>query len=322
MLNRFTYQNHPNYSVKKPKILYIDRYGQIYPDCKTYITPPICHITDDNSVDKILSSIFSDNEEQIFNMITVEVSSKCNAKCFYCFQEDENRGKCYQFYDELLNLLNRLNTIWTFFSGGEILVQSDAMDFIRKYRTQNPNVWIHLKTNGNATGKAIDFVKECCNSVMVSFNGFSEISYSTIMRLDIKKTIDFCETLINDGTVNVGLKFLLSPAVAVELPSFLNWALALKPKCLALQVAYNYEIEPSGKSKRLENTFENTGSSTYWNSILERTSDNLTAIFRRYENELNCGYNHITVDKELFSIYTIEPEIKKHFRTDGVYIIE
>ena len=89
-----------------------------------------------------------------------------------------------------------------------------------------------------------------------------------------------------------------------------------------LQVAYNYEIEPSGKSKRLENTFENTGSSTYWNSILERTSDNLTAIFKRYENELNCGYNHITVDKELFSIYTIEPEIKKHFRTDGVYIIE
>ena len=322
MINRFTYRNHPNYSVKTPKILYIDRYGQIYPDCKTYITPPICHITDNNSVEKILSAIFSGDEEKIFNMITVEVSSKCNAKCFYCFQEDGNRGKCYPFYDELLSLLNRLNTIWIFFSGGEILVQKDAMDFIREYRTQNPNVWIHLKTNGNAQGKAIDFVKECCNSVMISFNGFSETSYNTIMRLDIKKTIKFCETLLDEGTVNVGLKFLLSPAVAMELPIFLNWALDLRPKCIALQVAYNYEIEPSGKSKRLESTFENTTSSIYWNLISERISENLTTIFRKYENELNCGYNYITADKELFSLYTIDTEIKKHFRTDGVYIIE
>lgn len=45
-MNRFSFDDHPNYRVKQPNLLYIDRYGNIYPDCKTYKTPILCHITD------------------------------------------------------------------------------------------------------------------------------------------------------------------------------------------------------------------------------------------------------------------------------------
>lgn len=320
-MNRFTFENHPNYSVKHPKILYINRYGNIYPDCKTYKTPAICHITDDNAVEKI-KNFFGATNNGPFNMITIEVSSTCQAHCFYCFQRDSHRNDKYPYYDSLFPLLEQLETYWLFFSGGEILVQDDAMNFISEYKKARPDTWIHLKTNGNAGESAISFVSNNCNSVMVSFNGFSCATYNTIMGLDIEKTKRFCEEIKRQGKTNLGIKLLNSPITIAETPEFLDWALSLEPQCIAIQIAYNYEVEPSGKSSRLSSTLPNADSSLYWHDVYKVISKRCDNVISEYSDKINAGKNYLTADKELLQLLSLSHKNSALFRTDGVYVIE
>ena len=319
---RFTFENHPNYSVKEPKLLYIDRYGNIYPDCRTYKTPILCHITDKNAVDIVCGSVFDRNPDGIFNMITIEVSSACQANCLYCFQNDAHRNDKYAYYDYLLPFLEKLNAYWVFFSGGEILIQNDAMDFMRSYRKANPNAWIHLKTNGNAGVREAAFVAGVCNSIMVSFNGFSSTSYKTIMGLDIERTKRFCQLVKNNGKTNLGVKLLNSPITVAETPEFLEWALALKPKCIAIQNAFNYEVAPSGKSNRLSCTLPPHDYSQYWERVYESIAARCNSVLEKRKSEINKGQNYLTADKNFLDFVELSPDNRAMFRTDGVYVIE
>lgn len=321
-MNRYTLGNNPNYRTKKPKLLYIDRFGNIYPDCKTYKTPRICHITDSNVPNRIKKAIFGCSESHCFNMVTIEVSSLCQANCVYCFQRNQNRNDTYKFYDCLLPILKAFEINWLFFSGGEILVQKEAMDFMRKCRSELPNTWIHLKTNGNVDLSLCDFVDEVCNSIMVSFNGFSPCTYKTIMSLDIKKTISFCEEVNKRGQTNLGLKFLISPINIAEIPDFLDWALSCVPQCIALQVAYNYKIEKNGTSSRLESTLPPKNFSYYWDDSYERIENSCKCILKKHESKIVNSETHLTIDKELIEIIRINENYAEHIRTDGVYIIE
>lgn len=312
---------HPNYIVTEPKILYIDRYGNIYPDCKTYCSSIIGHISDENIVDSVLGKIFSAGEKRIFNMVTVEFSSACHAKCFYCFQEDGKRGERYLYFGQLMDFLLKINTYWLFFSGGEILDQPDAMGFISDYRKRCPHTWIHLKTNGNADLKYVDFVGNCCNSAMISFNGFSEASCRTLMDVDIRKTINFCENIKENTQTNLGVKFLNSPICVAEAPNFMDWALKLNAKAIAIQTVYQYSFDAKGSSSREKNVFEGLHSE-YWDNIIQRTSRNIEYVIRSYKDKINQDTRYLSADKMTMKILQFDSEIQKMFRTDGVYIIE
>lgn len=320
--NTFAFEDHPNYSVKEPKLLYIDRYGNIYPDCKTYKTPILCHITDSNAAEIVNKHAFGSSAIGIFNMITIEVSSMCNARCFYCFQSDAHRNEKYEYYDYLLPFLDKVTAYWVFFSGGEILIQDDAMSFIRKYRSINPNTWIHLKTNGHAGAYEAAFVEEVCDSIMVSFNGFSSTSYKTIMGIDLDKTKSFCESIKSGGKTNLGVKLLNSPITVAETPEFLEWALSLKPKCIAIQNAYNYDVEPSGKNRRLSCTLPKRGHSLYWDSVYNIISERCNNTLERHYKDINNGCNYLTADKGFISLLDLSAANRPLFRTDGVYVIE
>ena len=321
-MNRYTLDNNPNYQIKKPKLLYIDRFGNIYPDCKTYKTPKICHITDSDVLNRIKNAVFDYSEAHCFNMVTIEVSSLCQANCIYCFQSNEKRNDSYRYYDYLLPILKAFQINWLFFSGGEILVQKEAMDFMRICRSELPNTWIHLKTNGNVDLSLCDFVDDVCNSVMVSFNGFSPVSYKTIMSLDIKKTISFCEEIKRRGKTNLGLKLLISPINIAETPEFLEWAFSCVPQCIALQVAYNYKIEENGTSSRLESTLSPKGFSYYWDDVYERIENSCKRVLKTHESKIINLKTHLTVDKELIEIIKLNENYIEFIRTDGVYIIE
>lgn len=306
------------YLTHSPKIMYINRYGYIYPDCKTYKTKPICHIKDDNSVE-IVKSYYPDNAP--FHMITVEFNSACHANCFYCFQHDGIDNSAYHYYYELLAFLSYFNTHWIFFSGGEILVQPKSIQFIYDYRLKCPNSWIHLKTNGNADIEKIQFISDCCNSVMVSFNGFSSAVYSTIMGIDVKKAIAFCENIRLKTKTHLGLKFLNSPIALVDVPDFLDWALSLNPQCIAVQTAYNYSFTVQGESSRLNSSFDGVDEK-YWRPIRQRVSTKVDKILCDNYSKINSNGNYLTADKEFLSILTLSETANQQFRTDGVYRIE
>ncbi len=322
MLNRFKFENHPNYMIKKPFILYIDRYGYIYPDCKVYKSAPICHILDKDTTTKINNKVFGDGQTGIFNMITVEFSSICHANCIYCFQNDSHKNDKYLYYNEVFKLLNNLKSYWYFFSGGEILVQNDSMQFIKDFKIQNPEAWVHLKTNGNASLDKIDFVNNYCDSIMVSFNGFSNATYSTIMGLDIELTKEFCKHIKQCGKINLGLKLLNSPLTIAETPEFLNWALSLDAKCICIQLAYNYELDKFGKNIRYKCILSEKQSSIYWSNVYDRISLRCKKILKKYLSEINMGSKYLAADKELFDYLNLDNDYTHLFRTDGVYIIE
>ncbi len=306
------------YLTHSPKIMYINRYGYIFPNCKTYKTKHICHIRDNDAVN-IVKGYYGDDTP--FHMITVEFNSVCNARCFYCFQRDGIDNSTYEYYTELLLFLSEFSTHWIFFSGGEILVQPKSIEFMYNYRLKCPDSWIHLKTNGNADNDKIQFISDCCNSVMVSFNGFSPSIYRTIMGIDVEKTIKFCESIIHKTSTKLGLKFLNSPISIVDIPNFLNWSLSLDPQCIVIQTAYNYSFSPEGASSRLDSTFDKM-KPEYWNPIIERVSNNVEKILIDNYNKINSSGNYLTADKEFIDILSLSEKTIQEFRTDGVYRIE
>lgn len=312
---------HPNYIVKNPKLLYIDRYGNVYPDCKTYKTPKLGHVSDINITNYIKKKLFSENEEQIFNMITIEVSSLCHAHCFYCFQEDGRRGEKYEFYQYLMEFLASFRTYWLFFSGGEILDQQDAMNFMLAYKEKFPDTWVHLKTNGNADLDKVNFIDKCCNSIMISFNGFTYSTCKTLMNVDISKTFEFCEAIKENTSTNLCVKFLNSPVSIAELPEFLEWAILIKAKAIAIQTVYQYSFDMNGKSNREESVFTGANSE-YWKNIYIRVSNRIEHILKKYSGEINSNVCNLSADKETFDIIKLSNKSQQLFRTDGVYLIE
>ncbi len=310
-----------NYNVKKPKLLYIDRNGNIYPDCKTYKSPVIAHVYDKNVEERILDYIFGKGKNGLFNMVTVEFSSLCHAKCFYCFQEDGHRGEPYKYYDEIMRLLMSLNIKWLFFSGGEILDQFEAMKFIQEVRRKDRNVWIHLKTNGNAKEDRVDFIAECCNSIMVSFNGFSSTTSEILMDVDVSVTKEFCKYVKNHTNTNLGLKYLSSPVSFIEINPFFEWALKLEAQCIVFQTVYNYSYNEKGICSRGDSTFENLPTE-YWSHIFTRTGDKFGKILEKNKNKLNKKKCFLSADKEFLDMLPLDRGMSQFFRTDGVYHIE
>lgn len=314
----FDKTNNDCYLTHDPKIMYVNRYGYIYPDCKTYKTKPICHIKDMSAIKKVKDFYQNDSA---FHMITIEFNSFCHANCFYCFQHDGLENKHYEYYDELLNFLAEFETRWIFFSGGEILDQPLSRNFIRKYRKCCPNSWIHLKTNGNASLDKIPFIEECCDSVMVSFNGFTPEIYYTIMQIQVERTKVFCEAIRKNTKTKLGLKFLNSPVAFADVPAFLNWALGLDPQCIVIQTAYNYKFDIDGNSIRTGSTFDDLNLD-YWFPIYERISKAVDRILSENYFKINASRNYFTADKEFMSLLRLAPQNVEVFRTDGVYRIE
>lgn len=297
--------------------IYINRYGYIFPSCKTYKDLPVAHLTDKDAKAKAFEHF---GKEFRFYSITVELSSACHANCLYCFQHDGIYKK-YDYYNELKAFLTSVETERLFFSGGEILDQPDAITFLAELRKEIPKAHFHLKTNGNAELDKAKFIEDTFNSVVVSFNGFSDSSCRLIMgqNIDVKKTIAFVERLVSGARVNVGIKFLISPVVTAELIPFLEWALSIKPRCIIFQTAYRYLLKENGISEREGLTFSDYNND-YWTPVKSRITHQLKSLINA--NSVNCGYNYLASDKETAEVLGFNEELSSYFRMDGAYDLE
>ena len=296
--------------------LYINRYGYIFPSCKTYKEKPIAHLQDINC-SEVVNDFFN---RVIFNSITVEFSSLCHANCFYCFQHD---GTCarYEYFDELESFLLNIKTKRLFVSGGEILDQVDTMEYLLKLKPKLTNTIFHLKSNGNADLDKLHFVEKVFDQVVITFNGFSHDTCNYVMgkNVDVEKTKHFVETLVSRNKVRVGVKYLLSPIVLGEMNGFYKWALSIMPRCIILQTAYNYKLLDNGLSVREGTTFENCKDS-YWENLIERISNEFKSIITSSKKDKHC--NFLAGDNEAMDILKLDKETVSIFRTDGVYDLE
>lgn len=297
--------------------IYINRYGYVFPSCKTYRDKPIGLLTDPGIKEKVFAHF---GHEFRFYSITVEFSSACHAACLYCFQRDGDYRR-YEYFDELHRFLLATETERLFCSGGEILDQGDTMEFLSRLRDEMPDTLFHLKTNGNADLSYIFFVDRVFDSSVISFNGFSDSTCRLVMGpgVDVEKTKTFAKKLIEDTTVNVGLKYLISPATIAELPAFLKWALGIKPRCAILQTAYRYRLLDNGISIREGLTFDDPDN-LYWKPLLDRLRGMVSGIL--HSTEINLTYNRLACDSETADLIGLSGEDRALFRMDGIYDLE
>lgn len=295
--------------------LYINRYGYIFPSCKTYKDKPICSIRDDL---KILFSHFCG--KKIFNTVTIEFSSICHANCVYCFQKDGCYKKC-DFFDELDIFFSIFETKEIYFSGGEILDQKDTISYIKKLRIKKSKTLFHLKTNGNFDDKnLINFVCNNFDSVVITFNGFSSKSTKLLMgnNIDVDKTKFFVKELVSSGKINVGIKYLLSPVSVLEINDFTRWAIETKPLSIIYQVAYFYDLKNEGISTRGNTLIDRK--SFYWFSVLNKIGEEFKTILKE---RINKDVTFLNGDKEFIELFDLnDDKMLYNIRTDGFYTLK
>jgi radical SAM protein with 4Fe4S-binding SPASM domain len=106
--------------------------------------------------------------------LTVFLTSRCNAKCPFCFylssgrQSDEQDELSLAEYKKISSSLG--NLLWLAFSGGEIFLRNDLVEITRLFYQQNKPAIILLPTNGLLPEKIYRntkaILKSCPNSIV------------------------------------------------------------------------------------------------------------------------------------------------------------
>lgn len=108
--------------------------------------------------------------------LTFFVTSRCNAKCPYCFYLQSNNC-CPQPAQELtLNEIEQIsstmgNLLWLAFSGGEIFLRKDLPEISRIFYRNNKPVYMLYPTNGMMPQRIRDYIetilRDCPQSTIV-----------------------------------------------------------------------------------------------------------------------------------------------------------
>lgn len=298
--------------------LYIDRNGDVHCCCKTYLNNIIGNIAEPNIIDKIrkfvpkkecrcsrgiLTSVNSVDsvDKCTVKMASIELSSRCNAKCLYCFQQGPDRNAPYQYYGQLFELIESLDIHKLMFAGGELLIQPDSLNFIEKLRLKHPDYWMHLKTNGFCDEGKKPRVTELFDSTTVTLNGFSESTYRAIMDIPFNPVKQFCESISNEQIL-LGLKYLCSPANVTELPYFLEWAISLHPDRIIVPCARLYSCKPDVPNEWKGSSFDKLNMA-YWKEIFKRTG---VACRQLIDNKERTKGTSFDFDSEIISILELE----------------
>ncbi|EQB39196.1 hypothetical protein M947_08565 [Sulfurimonas hongkongensis] len=257
--------------------LFIQSNGDVFPCCGTWNKPnmKIGNIRDNDLESKIKAFsavckcesyelVSGSSELGRYKEINIETSYACQATCAMCCVNAPESDGYYnnENYLALMKLLKLTNPDNIMVQGGEILVQNETMNWISQVKQEMSKSNITLITNGNNI-KKVEYAKETFDNIQVSFVGFQNLTYKTLMGLDIKHTFNFCEQIFNSASSNLFIKYLLSPLNLHELPLFIEWSMGINPKGVII-----HDSNTSGYINY------KTGDD-YWNKIIQRTREQI-----------------------------------------------
>lgn len=126
----------------------------------------------------------------------ISASTRCNARCSFCFQAayniDLNRRIIDEFRKDLLPHLKKVG-----FGGGEPLLVS--FDLIEEIARDYPQVKISLVTNGILLNKIIRF-KDHVEGINISLNAGNPDTYKRVMKVDaFDRVVSNIKSLKNAG---------------------------------------------------------------------------------------------------------------------------
>lgn len=293
------------------KELFIRFSGNIFPCCFKWQSPElkIANIAEDDWFQKIRDFrleacscskyTYRDpfKEETLdINKLDIELSLVCNSKCAMCIAHspeytDIFGNKKYEYFDELMRVIDTLRPKELVFQGGEIFIQKEAFSFIATIRDRFPEIKIHVLTNGNIKSSVLEKNIDLFDHYYVTLYGFQAATYEVMTGLQLNKSKRFIEKLSDYGK-SFSVNYLCTPINVHESPLFLEWAVKLPALYIHLvdasverYISYDY------KSKDVELDFPEYGAgaelmSRYWHRILKRTAKKVLRIIDQTDSNV------------------------------------
>ncbi len=301
------------------KQLFIRENGDIFPCCAVWAKNDliIANLKDSNFLDKIekynvncqcygTKLIKGSKEDNDWGNLSVEFSYRCQATCAMCCVDAPSCDKNdkYKYFDELENLINTIKPKELHVQGGEILIQQESMEWLKKIKAKYPNMIFSIVTNANNL-KAFDDAVSIFDSFSVSFCGFQDETYKKIMGINLNQTKEFCEKLVQNNK-NFSPKYLALPNNFHETGLFLKWAIDAKPQCITLD------------SAQIEAHIRFDGPYDYWNKIIERTKKD---IIKQLEYNHKSGNNiGIYIAQPFAEFFGINEDCAKQYGFGNIVI--
>jgi radical SAM protein with 4Fe4S-binding SPASM domain len=133
-------------------------------------------------------------------MVGFNVTSQCNLKCSYCFQNNESASSTLS-YKEILGVINQLDLLGVrevLVEGGEIFVTPFFEPLLEELK--NRSFKTHLISNGTLIDRRIASVVARCNvSIGISIDGPTEESNVFRGRGAFRKAMSGIKALITEG---------------------------------------------------------------------------------------------------------------------------
>jgi uncharacterized radical SAM superfamily Fe-S cluster-containing enzyme len=287
--------------------LFINHEGDVYPCCRKWNSPTmkIGTINDNKIIDKIINyekncccghytlrKVMPTDTE--FSKINIEFSLDCNGSCAMCCVDAPSwRGK-YNLYEKIYNLILTLKPKKITVQGGEVLSQRQTLDLLSSIKSLHPLMKFHIITNGCFSSNLLPLFNILFETATCSIVGFSEMTYKTIMGLNLEKTKKFVEGVLDAGKCDISPKYLMTPLNIHEVGLFIDWAARINPSSIQI-VDANIE----------EYVVRNT-KIPYWNRIYNRCGKYIVDGLSK--NETLLSNNKTTV--------FISPAILKNFNVD------
>lgn len=216
----------------------------------------------------------------------IELSLNCNSRCAMCiahapeFNAEHGLVPCKHF-DQLADAIGQLNPEVIYFQGGEVLIQQEAVDFIKTIKQKKPSRKIYVLSNGN-NAKGAAKLEGVVDHWFFTLYGFQRHTYKTITGMNLNQTIQCIENvLIRGGEASVN--YLATPLNIHEASLFLEWAVGLNVSSINILDASveNYiNYEPVRWMDYVQFGATNLPH-RYWQRILQRTAKRLNRCIKQ-----------------------------------------
>lgn len=301
----FERKNGKQYGPCHLRSLFVRHTGEVFPCCKRWNMPNyrIGHMRDANIADAILDYHIPcecdtnicrparPEERQVLGL-NIEFALTCNAECAMCCVHAPFWKGTYDGYDALFQLVAHLKPKTIASQGGEVGVQKQAMDLLKRIKSAFPDIKHHIVSNGCFPPDYADTFSGIFSSTTISMVGISPHIYHTIMNLDVSRTKEFAKRLIDAGTTKVNLKFLVTPISLVDLPLFLDWAVSMGPDSINLAdstlLRYIKEDEIA-----------------IWSTVIRRVGEQVRAKLAEHSAEITRKNIALVIERSLETLFDI-----------------
>jgi MoaA/NifB/PqqE/SkfB family radical SAM enzyme len=266
---------------------FVSHSGDVFPCCRVWNDPKkkIGHLTDPDIITKMKefdifcqcdTAILKKWEGENIGCVYIETALACNASCAMCCVHAPSWRGTYDLYGDLTRFISQLCVSKISVQGGECLIQPRTMQWLDAVRIENPNIKIHLITNGNISTAIYGQVKRIFTSMTVSIVGFQDATYTKIMGINFTQTKLFIKMVCAETNIPLSLKYLITPINIHEIDLFMDWAVEQESDSIQL-----IEASPLIDAIHLGNSIP------FWETIIDRAGQALQASLKRHITTLN-----------------------------------